>query len=286
MRVTKCTNLSGTAKFGLNIIATSSYNRIPFEESLSMLRASLGDRDIHSFLFLGDPQIRELGGEVFQEPLLNAIPSLVKSLGNENQEIEIYSTFDYPTEEIDCIIKALKDICSFWKVSPLYFFKNNFNLFLKNISLFHKANVLGETTYIIRDEFKELDLRNFNLFKTVFKNAEVSLAPKRGEESNFEKKDSYESHEVTYKSGITERLSFYNLQGKQLSYRGLFCDLKNHLEIDLSGNIYSCSTGFENKEVLLTHGFSDKELNAVLRSNYPCPYRACIHNDNMSLTDS
>lgn len=286
MIISKCTNLSESKQFGLNIIANTAYEKDQFEDSLFLLRKLLGPREIHSFVFLGDPQIKELGEEVFADSAICPVYSLVRSLGVSNHALEIYSTFNCSPVVVAKLVQYLNPVCSAWRVTPLYYFENDFNTFLKNILIFKDADVLGEITSLIREGDQVADYKNYSLLKAVFKDSYVTLAPKRGEEQSFRNKDSYKSHEIIYSTGESEKVSFYELQGKRPSFEGLSCDLGNHLEIDLSGNIYSCSTAYEKKEVLLPFGFSEDALKSVLNSKFTCPYSLCVHNDNMSLANT
>lgn len=260
----------------------SSFKKSEFTKSIVKINSLIKNRKVHAFIFLGDPQIPELGSEVFNtQDVIEVSEILRDSLDTTKLTVEVYSTFNVSSEEVVHLIDEMESLNVSWKVSPLYFFENDLKEFILNMSLCNQRQVLGEITCIIRDSLKKEDTNIFNVLKNIFRNSLLSTAPLRWEEHLFENISNYVSHELEFEDNTTQRLSFYELLGMELSYKGLKCDIHNHLEIDLKGNIFACSTGYENEDILkVTKSNSIEDV----CNSFVCPYTLCKHNDNMSLS--
>ena len=280
--ISRCTKLNEKDIFGLNIIMASSFKKTDFKKSIQKINNLISNREVHAFIFLGDPQIPELGSEVFNISNVTDVSKILRDhITTFKLTIEVYSTFSVPSKVMVDLVDQMEGTGVSWKVSPLYFFNNDLKDFILNISLCNKRHVLGEITCIIRDSHRKDDLNLFNVLKNIFRDSLLSTAPLRWEEDLFENVSNYVSHEIEFEDHTIKRLSFYELLGLQISYKGLHCDIRNHLEIDLLGNIFACSTGYENSDSL-----EITKCNSIVDicDSFKCPYNLCKHNDNMSLS--
>jgi len=276
----RCTNTHDPDLFGLNIIMDSKFDESGFIKALINLNTLLDNRKIHAFIFLGDPQIHELGSEVFNIGDIVSVARLLRDyVLTEELSVEVYSSFKNDFNETKEMIKKMNSLEIPWKVSPFHFHQENFKNFLLTLNVCKASGVLGEITCLTRQGWEINDERNYQIIKTLFGETLLSQAPLRGEESSFKNKCNYTTHKLEYTDKDAEALSYYELQGKDISYKGMFCDINNHLELDLSGNLYACSTAYENKDIIDPEEHLEK-----ICSSFKCPYSRCKHNDNMSLS--
>ena len=260
----------------------SEFNPYLFKKAMSYLNPVLKNRKLHAFIFLGDPQIPELGSEVFNILDITSVSKILRDhLDTLELTIEVYSSFNKDYKSITKLIDTMDCLEVYWKVSPLYYFKNNIKDFIKNISLCKQCDVLGEITCIVRDSYKKEDSYIYSILKNIFKEELITTAPLRGEECLYNNTSNYVTHELEFTNSKKIKVSFYKLQCLKLSFFGLKCDILNHLEVTLSGDFYSCSTGYELQQCLPN---SNKQSLYQVCSDFTCPYSSCKHNDNMSLS--
>ena len=292
MEILKCSKIHDEG-FGLTIFTNTLFDPAIFFERLSWIKEHIKDRDIQIIFFGGEPMVPEFGNHKFTaewESLFLTIPHILK----KKVEVEIYSDLIVEHQSFRNMVDRLKVYDSFvsWKFTPEFYpptSMSNFVWFMINFKYIYETPYLGNTSYIISSESDAFDKIAYQTISESFPKADIHMQAKPGEEDFFWGKGSLgsleeapKSHLVSYGSSSVREVSLPELVTENLNhFKGMFCDTRDHVVLDLSGNLYSCMTGYKNRDLLFSEGTKQEFLSKLNFTK--CPYECCLYDDNMSV---
>ena len=289
MKFDKCTKIDQES-FYLTLVFNTPLNYSSFFEKIIWLKKYIQNKKVHTTIICGEPMVLEFGDHYLDKNIISVIENLF--LAFSNLYIEVYYDLLAECSIFKSIIDKLLILNkSNWFFAPEFYSPSSlkkYNLFIENLDYLKKNSRLSVTSFIICDNSKFLDKHIYNCLVNKFPDEHILMIPRQGEEELFYSNQGFgnlSNNKINY-------ILSNNMENKKVSYHELllngnnnfehyYCDIVNHVVLDMSGNVYSCLTGFSKKEIIFSSG-DEKEFLSKFKY-IRCPYKKCLYDDCMSV---